>query len=55
LDKKNAETNEKIVLPCGCVYHDKSWLIERVVECDFHKHSRTAKRPYRPKAECVRP
>jgi hypothetical protein len=42
-------------LPCGCKYQDKGFMIVRVVECDYHRQRRTRKRPYRPKAECVRP
>lgn len=43
------------VLPCGCVYEDLGFLLIRIKECQYHKRKRTAKRPYRPKAECVRP
>ncbi|MCL4430596.1 MAG: hypothetical protein M1167_07565 [Chloroflexi bacterium] len=42
-------------LPCGCIYQEKSWMLTRVNECEYHKRKRTTKRPYRPKAECVRP
>ncbi|MGD0644086.1 MAG: hypothetical protein ABSA75_04180 [Candidatus Bathyarchaeia archaeon] len=42
-------------LPCGCVYQDKGWMLTRINECEYHKRRRTTKRPYRPKAECVRP
>jgi hypothetical protein len=42
-------------LPCGCVYQDKGWMLMRVAECEYHHRKRTTKRPYRPKAECVRP
>lgn len=45
----------KTELPCGCVYVDKGFLLVRIKECDFHKRKRTAKKPYKPKAECVRP
>ena len=42
-------------LPCGCVYKDEGWMLTRVNECSYHLRKRTTKRPYRPKAECVRP
>ncbi|XHH09768.1 MAG: hypothetical protein ACFCUE_03845 [Candidatus Bathyarchaeia archaeon] len=42
-------------LPCGCVYQDKGWILLRINECERHHRRRTTKRPYRPKAECVRP
>ncbi|MGD6934481.1 MAG: hypothetical protein ACQCN5_09775 [Candidatus Bathyarchaeia archaeon] len=42
-------------LPCGCVYQDKGWILMRINECAYHHRRRTTKRPYRPKAECVRP
>ena len=42
-------------LPCGCVYRDNGWMLMRVTECEYHHRKRTTKRPYRPKAECVRP
>jgi hypothetical protein len=44
-----------VKLPCGCEYQDKDWLLTRINECKYHKRKRTTKRPYRPKAECVRP
>ncbi|HVP93260.1 MAG TPA: hypothetical protein VMS94_05920 [Acidobacteriota bacterium] len=53
--KTEAKATDIITLPCGCVYQDKGWLLTRIKECDYHKRKRTAKRPYRPKAECVRP
>jgi hypothetical protein len=56
--KKDTQTTEapKITnLPCGCVYQDKGWIITRINECAYHKRKRTTKRPYKPKAECVRP
>jgi len=56
--KENIEktVEPKIVkLPCGCFYQDKGWILTRVSECEYHKRRRTAKRPYKPKAECVRP
>jgi predicted metalloprotease len=56
--KKNAEKPEEkgiVTLPCGCKYQDKGWLLTRINECERHKRRRTTKRPYRPKAECVRP
>jgi hypothetical protein len=55
------ESNEETValkevkLPCGCIYQDKGWMLTRIYECEHHKLKRTTKRPYRPKAECVRP
>jgi hypothetical protein len=52
--EKNPESNS-VILPCGCVYQDKSWILTRINECEYHKRKRTTKRPYRPKAECVRP
>ncbi|MGE5188316.1 MAG: hypothetical protein ACM3JE_04745 [Betaproteobacteria bacterium] len=42
-------------LPCGCIYKDQEWMLTRVSECSYHHRKRTTKRPYRPKAECVRP
>jgi hypothetical protein len=48
-------TLKEVKLPCGCVYQDKGWMLTRVSECEYHKRKRTIKRPYRPKAECVRP
>ena len=42
-------------LPCGCIYQDIGWMLMRVSECTYHHRRRTTKRPYRPKAECVRP
>jgi predicted metalloprotease len=56
--KKNVEAVEErsaVTLPCGCKYQDKGWLLTRINECEHHRRRRTAKRPYRPKAECVRP
>jgi predicted metalloprotease len=56
--EENAEAAEKhgvVTLPCGCKYVDKGWLLTRISECEHHKRKRTTKRPYRPKAECVRP
>ncbi len=52
---KDKTASETVKLPCGCEYQDKDWMLTRITECDFHKRRRTAKRPYRPKAECVRP
>jgi hypothetical protein len=46
---------KEVTLPCGCIYIDEGWMLTRVAECDNHKRKRTIKRPYRPKAECVRP
>ena len=54
-EKKETQTRDIVKLPCGCVYQDKGWLLTRINECDYHRKRRTAKRPYRPKAECVRP
>jgi hypothetical protein len=53
-DVESASLKE-VKLPCGCVYQDKGWMLTRTNECDYHKRKRTTKRPYRPKAECVRP
>ena len=56
--KKSVEKTDaakSVKLPCGCVYQDKGWMLTRVDECDYHKRKRTTKRPYKPKAECVRP
>ncbi|HLE74557.1 MAG TPA: hypothetical protein VI864_00730 [Candidatus Bathyarchaeia archaeon] len=53
--KDTGQTHKTVTLPCGCVYQDKGWLLTRINECDYHKRKRTAKRPNRPKAECVRP
>jgi hypothetical protein len=50
-----AEKQKTVELPCGCVYQDKGWMLTRISECEYHKRKRTTKRPYRPKAECVRP
>jgi hypothetical protein len=57
LAKKEEKTDavKTVTLPCGCSYQDRGWLLTRVTECDYHKRRRTSKRPYRPKAECVRP
>ncbi len=46
---------KSVKLPCGCVYQDEGWMLTRVEECEYHRRRRTTKRPYRPKAECVRP
>jgi hypothetical protein len=54
-DKTKVQATDIITLPCGCIYQDKEWLLVRIHECDYHKRKRTAKKPYRPKAECVRP
>jgi hypothetical protein len=51
----DVEISKTVTLPCGCVYTDKGWLLTRVSECDYHRRKRTTKRPYKPKAECVRP
>jgi hypothetical protein len=53
--KDDDETPKMVTLPCGCVYQDKGWLLTRIKECERHKRKRTQKRPYKPKAECVRP
>ncbi len=54
--KKEKNREKKLVtLPCGCKYNDQIWLLTRIKECNYHKRKRTTKRPYRPKAECVRP
>ena len=55
MSNKKINTKEHTTFPCGCVYHDKGWLLTRVTECKYHKKRRTRKRPFRPKAECVRP
>ena len=49
------EAPKEVKLPCGCAYIDKGWMLTRSYECEYHKRKRTTKRPYRPKAECVRP
>jgi len=49
------EVSKEVKLPCGCIYQDKGWILMRVNECDYHHRRRTTKRPFRPKAECVRP
>ncbi|MGA2523543.1 MAG: hypothetical protein ABSF65_05235 [Candidatus Bathyarchaeia archaeon] len=56
-EKTTAKTDEKktVKLPCGCVYQDEGWMLTRINECEYHQRRRTAKRPSRPKAECVRP
>jgi hypothetical protein len=54
-NKTKVQATDVITLPCGCIYQDKEWLLARIHECDYHKRKRTTKRPYRPKAECVRP
>ena len=54
-DNTSAEPPKEVKLPCGCVYSDKGWILMRVNECAYHHRKRTTKRPYRPKAECVRP
>jgi hypothetical protein len=54
-DNAPAEGSKEVKLPCGCVYNDKGWMLMRVNECKYHHRKRTTKRPYRPKAECVRP
>jgi len=46
---------KEVALLCGCIYKDQGWMLTRVAECEYHKCKRTTKRPYRPKAECVRP
>jgi hypothetical protein len=55
MKKNNTEKKNVVILPCGCQYNDKSWLLTRIKECGYHNHKRTRKRQYRPKAECVRP
>lgn len=50
-----ADEGKPIKLPCGCTYQDNGWMLTRVNECEYHKHKKTAKHPFRPKAECVRP
>jgi len=56
-DKKaqSAGDPKEVKLPCGCVYRDKGWMLMRITECEYHHRKRITKRPYRPKAECVRP
>jgi hypothetical protein len=54
-NKTKVQATDIITLPCGCIYQDKEWLLVRIHECGYHKRKRTAKKPYRPKAECVRP
>ncbi|MCK4953267.1 hypothetical protein KAS14_05745 [Candidatus Bathyarchaeota archaeon] len=52
---KAQKENDVITLPCGCIYKDEEWLLTRIHECSKHMRKRTTKRPYRPKAESVRP
>ncbi|NLE05128.1 MAG: hypothetical protein GX638_10065 [Crenarchaeota archaeon] len=52
---KDAGKDQISKLPCGCIYQDKGWILMRIFECEYHKRKRNRKRPYRPKAECVRP
>ncbi|MCL2257922.1 MAG: hypothetical protein FWC14_07025 [Candidatus Bathyarchaeota archaeon] len=52
---KNSVEQKITYLPCGCIYQDAGWMLTRVNECKYHNHRRTTKRPYRPKAECVKP
>ncbi|HSV49012.1 MAG TPA: hypothetical protein VLH35_01750 [Candidatus Acidoferrales bacterium] len=54
-DPEAPETSKAVKLPCGCIYQDKGWILMRINECEYHHRRRTTKRPYRPKAECVRP
>ncbi len=54
-NRNNCPKTKTTTLPCGCEYEDKGWMLTRVTECEFHKRRRTAKKPYKPKAECVRP
>lgn len=54
-DEKSTDQSKEVKLPCGCIYQDKGWMLMRVNECEYHHRKRTTKRPYRPKAECVRP
>ena len=56
-EKSMAEDQEQktVKLPCGCIYQDLGWILTRINECEYHKRKRTTKRPYKPKAECVRP
>ncbi|HEX9861808.1 MAG TPA: hypothetical protein VGB11_00830 [Candidatus Bathyarchaeia archaeon] len=55
MKKTDNQPTSAVTLPCGCVYQDKGWMLTRITECDYHKRKRTAKRHYKPKAECVRP
>ncbi|MGA3061418.1 MAG: hypothetical protein ABSD92_13770 [Candidatus Bathyarchaeia archaeon] len=52
--KKEGEISEPVRFPCGCIYQDNGWMLTRINECKYHKRRRTTKRPFRPKAECVR-
>ena len=54
-DIEESSSQKESKLPCGCIYKDQGWILTRVAECEYHKKKRTTKRPYRPKAECVRP
>ncbi|MCL2358681.1 MAG: hypothetical protein LBH74_06100 [Nitrososphaerota archaeon] len=54
-NRQDFDASKEGKLPCGCIYQDKGWILMRVNECEYHHRKRTAKRPYRPKAECVRP
>lgn len=53
--KSRVQVTDIVKLPCGCIYQDKEWLLLRINECEDHRRKRTAKKPFRPKAECVRP
>jgi hypothetical protein len=53
--KTEVQATDIVKLPCGCINQDKGWLLTRINECDYHRRKRTAKKQYRPKAECVRP
>jgi hypothetical protein len=55
MKKTDKQAANAVTLPCGCVYQDEGWMLTRINECDYHKRKRTAKKRYRPKAECVRP
>ncbi|MCL1965908.1 MAG: hypothetical protein FWF62_01980 [Candidatus Bathyarchaeota archaeon] len=56
-DSASSNVDEQKIarLPCGCIYKDTGWMLMRINECGYHHRRRTTKRPYRPKAECVRP
>jgi hypothetical protein len=52
---KKQEAPKITNLPCGCIYQDEGWMLTRIQECEYHKRKRTTKKPFKPKAECVRP
>jgi hypothetical protein len=55
MTEKDSQTVSTVKLPCGCIYQDKGWLLTRIIEYTHYGRKRASKRPYKPKAECVRP